>query len=911
MQVLPVLASFISDVLVPVLGWLLQRFGDLISFIVGTVLPAIVDFVRGAIDKFNDFIDGVKEVWHWTEDQFNKVVDFVKGLPDKIRTAASGMWDGIRDSFKGVINTIIDWWNGLEFKIPPVTVAGVQVTPGFTLGVPDIPKLRDGGPVQRAAAGLLEGPGTTTSDSILAGLSRKEYVVNAASTAANLPVVEAINAARGPVNWSRLLGIPGLAGGGMAYGLPVGTSISAGAKGFPDWVYELGKRFNVTPSTYAGHQEKDGQNKGIDWSGSVPDMQAFAEYLATVPGMEQVIWSNPQTGEKIGIADGKRVGPGTDQPGYYRDDWAGHTNHVHTRQSVAIGTAGGGYAGVAGTAGAVVGGQGADGKAQSKYTTADAARKDGVVPVWVENMPSGGLGGGSGKSYTGGSSGTSSGSYSGTGTKAASAGATAPAGRAATAEELKLLETRAADAKRVADAAQKEVADAKAKGRTPAKDVTDHARISAEVAAEAAKALADVKARGVGGKRAEFAYEDADRVRATKPISTNVATRRAGTNDAPEKGLRGGTLIYFTNGLAFYSDGTATDGIHWWEIPSIVKPTVIPTPAAPGATATTGGKSVAGAASAGGAATIPLVQNADGTWGSSNPEWNKLIKRESGGDAKITQKISDVNSAKGDPATGLFQITGQTWKANGGSAFAPTAGQATPQQQAQVAAAIFNKSGVQPWGGRENEAALRAGLTTGANSTTTQSATLPGSTAPSPSSYTGVTPANPAASPVTSGTPGSAPSLSTEQGQQQTNPLMQAAGFGQPTNKSWFEAVGSDLPSQGLGWAGDALKEVGGEFFDLFGLGGLLGKGVDFGVNAGKAGLESAKKAASTGVQAAGAAGAASGNPAAVAGAGVAQAGWSMFSGPITFQNTKPNDVSRTMGRVMGMSPSTVTNREV
>jgi len=114
--------------------------------------------------------------------------------------------------------------------------------------------------------------------------------------------------------------------------------------------------------------------------------------------------------------------------------------------------------------------------------------------------------------------------------------------------------------------------------------------------------------------------------------------------------------------------------------------------------------------------TIPLKQNADGTWTSTDPEWAKLIKRESGGVADIIQQITDVNSG-GNEAEGLFQITPDTWRSNGGERFAPSAREATPQQQAEIAAAIFNSRGGQPWGsgpgnpfGRENEEKLRAGI---------------------------------------------------------------------------------------------------------------------------------------------------------------------------------------------------------
>ena len=111
--------------------------------------------------------------------------------------------------------------------------------------------------------------------------------------------------------------------------------------------------------------------------------------------------------------------------------------------------------------------------------------------------------------------------------------------------------------------------------------------------------------------------------------------------------------------------------------------------------------------------TVPLIQKPDGTWTSPSPAWAHLIQRESGGVADRVQEIQDVNSG-GNEASGLFQIAKGTWASNGGLAFAPTAGQATPEQQATIAARIFNQSGGGPWGagipGRENEDELRAGL---------------------------------------------------------------------------------------------------------------------------------------------------------------------------------------------------------
>ena len=132
----------------------------------------------------------------------------------------------------------------------------------------------------------------------------------------------------------------------MTYGLPTGTRITYGSAGFPAWVYELGKVFGLKASTYPGHQETNRAeagfaanpqrlNRGIDWSGSVANMQRFADYLLTVKSsLEQVIWQNPDTSKRIGVAGGKDVS----RTAYYDYDggYNGHRDHVHTRQSAPI-----------------------------------------------------------------------------------------------------------------------------------------------------------------------------------------------------------------------------------------------------------------------------------------------------------------------------------------------------------------------------------------------------------------------------------------------------------------------------------------------------------------------------------------------------------------------------------------------
>lgn len=87
---------------------------------------------------------------------FGKIVSFVKSMPGRIASAASGMWDGIKDAFRGAVNWIIGAWNGLQFRIPGFDPPGPGPKfGGFTLGVPDMPMLAAGGSVVRAGAAVV------------------------------------------------------------------------------------------------------------------------------------------------------------------------------------------------------------------------------------------------------------------------------------------------------------------------------------------------------------------------------------------------------------------------------------------------------------------------------------------------------------------------------------------------------------------------------------------------------------------------------------------------------------------------------------------------------------------------------------------------------------------------------------
>jgi len=92
------------------------------------------------VDPFVAFYSFMFAVW-------GKVIGDIRSIPGRINAAASGMWDGIKNAFRSMINWIIDKWNNLHFTIPGVDthIPGVGTVGGFTLNTPDIPRLARGG----------------------------------------------------------------------------------------------------------------------------------------------------------------------------------------------------------------------------------------------------------------------------------------------------------------------------------------------------------------------------------------------------------------------------------------------------------------------------------------------------------------------------------------------------------------------------------------------------------------------------------------------------------------------------------------------------------------------------------------------------------------------------------------------
>ena len=149
----------------------LQGTWDIIKNIPKIALEAMKLAVTIVLDQlkttfsapFNAIRDGIQtaftEAKDFVEDRIDDIVTFFTDLPERIAGLGSGMFDFIKEAFRSAVNFIIRGWNSLEFRVPGFKIGPIGYD-GFTLGLPDIDELADGGTALRSGLALVgeEGP---------------------------------------------------------------------------------------------------------------------------------------------------------------------------------------------------------------------------------------------------------------------------------------------------------------------------------------------------------------------------------------------------------------------------------------------------------------------------------------------------------------------------------------------------------------------------------------------------------------------------------------------------------------------------------------------------------------------------------------------------------------------------------
>lgn len=316
---------------------------------------------------------GITVVWNVVKPIFENIGKGFKIIGD----IAARVGDAMRNAFNGVVDVLkapIHAVGALLAKVPD-KIFGIEVPGASAIRSwgETMQSLRSGGVVGETGGFVVNARASARHRALLSAMGGKRIRGAGSGTSDSIPLMGPQGAAIARVSNGETYFTPGLtsafsstlgalnggmnaaaalaAGGVVAepYGLPTGSNISYGAAGFPKWIEELARQWNVKPSTYAGHQESDRNekgyapnprhlNRGIDWSGTVAAMQKWAEHLKSIapqfPQLEQIIWMNPQTGQKIGWAGGSPDSSGS----YFASDYSGHQDHVHTRQSAAFGS---------------------------------------------------------------------------------------------------------------------------------------------------------------------------------------------------------------------------------------------------------------------------------------------------------------------------------------------------------------------------------------------------------------------------------------------------------------------------------------------------------------------------------------------------------------------------------------------
>lgn len=143
--------DFIKNVASSAFDWFKDNWPLLAAILTGPFGLALLVITRNW-DKIKDGASAVKD---GIVNRFNDLVGFISRLPGRVSGAASGMFQGIADAFKGPLNTIIGWWNGISFTLPTINIPSADI-PGLgsigggsiggqTFSTPNIPALARGG----------------------------------------------------------------------------------------------------------------------------------------------------------------------------------------------------------------------------------------------------------------------------------------------------------------------------------------------------------------------------------------------------------------------------------------------------------------------------------------------------------------------------------------------------------------------------------------------------------------------------------------------------------------------------------------------------------------------------------------------------------------------------------------------
>ncbi len=355
--------------------------GTAFTFFKDNVVDPVVGGVGTAISTMWDNV--VSPVF----DKVKVGIDLVGQAFGKAGELVKSAWSTIADAIRPAIHSLGQLLTKIPEKVGIWEVPGAGVA--HDLGNAML-RFRGGG--------LVTGPGTGTSDSILARLSDREFVVNSIQTGKNLPFLEAINAGWNPPPWLLDLmvnGLPGFAGGGLVdvqnfLRGEAGKKYQYGGTGNPSWdcsgiaggawAKATGKnpsaRYFTTDSDFAALGWKSGPGGPGDLTIGTNGGSGTNGHMSGRAGDLKF--------ESSG-SDGVEVGAGAQDPSAFPKQWHWPIGGNPLGGGLGSGglNSGGGLGSGTGT------GTGGSVTSGGTSSSGSATRPDGpAVPVWVDNWPS-------------------------------------------------------------------------------------------------------------------------------------------------------------------------------------------------------------------------------------------------------------------------------------------------------------------------------------------------------------------------------------------------------------------------------------------------------------------------------------------------------------------------------------------
>lgn len=338
--------------------------GSAMKYVFDTVLVPIwqnfqlvVSTVWGAVQS------AITTGWSVIEPVFDALKTAFQSVADVVSSAWSGLggiiksaFDGIMGAIRGPVHALGSLLAGIPDSFGPFQVPGAEGA--RSLGQ-RLQAFRSGGTVR--------GPGTGTSDSILALLSDGEGILTAKAMGnGGAQIMTALNAGWVPsVEFLRGM-LPGFAGGGLVRGVGKVAEIAA------DLGLQLTSGRRNEPGSYHGTGQAGDFSNGV----RTDQMLEFATYMAQNYGsnLSELIYDDPRF--SMEIKDGKIV------PRSFYAAAGDHTNHVHVAVKDDLPLGNGSLSPLSSGSGSL----GASGSGSSGGSASDRARKAADKQIRIDQL---------------------------------------------------------------------------------------------------------------------------------------------------------------------------------------------------------------------------------------------------------------------------------------------------------------------------------------------------------------------------------------------------------------------------------------------------------------------------------------------------------------------------------------------